>query len=91
MDCFHMGLLLIQDGYARVNGLTANCHFLLKSCPPFLSWSSTPKLSSTRIVLPINPLAVNPVEKKQLIVGLAAICAVVWLVVAIHPWDRQAW
>jgi putative membrane protein len=31
------------------------------------------------------------VEQKRPIVGLAAICAVVWIIAAIHPLDRQAW
>ena len=30
-------------------------------------------------------------EEERLIVGLAVICAVVWLVAAIHPLDPQAW
>lgn len=30
-------------------------------------------------------------EQKRPIVGLAAICAVVWIIAAIHPLDRQAW
>lgn len=30
-------------------------------------------------------------EQKRPIVGLAAICAVVWIITAIHPLDRQAW
>lgn len=30
-------------------------------------------------------------HQNRLIVGLAALCAAVWLVAAIHPLDRQAW
>lgn len=30
-------------------------------------------------------------QQKKLITGLAAICALLWIITAIHPLDRQAW
>ena len=30
-------------------------------------------------------------QKKRIVIGLAAVCAVIWFVTAIHPLDRQAW
>src|SRR5438874_5768075 len=31
------------------------------------------------------------VKQNKLIALLAAVCAVVWIITAIHPFDRQAW